>query len=93
MEAVKQPETFLQYPTPDSIQMVEEILREHSGEFKKSGIWNLLRGKMLYRTFCTAFSYFEETLRIARDRHGTVAWIWNPKMTAYYEARPDLAWK
>lgn len=93
MEAAKQPETFLHYPTPESVEMVRDVIKKHSGEFKKSEIWKLFRGKMPYRTFCTIFDYFEDNRFIAKDRHGTVGWIYNPKLTAHYASRPDLSWK
>lgn len=92
MEIIKQPETFLQYPTPESLQLVEEVIREYSGEFKKAGIWTLLQGKMTHWTFCIIFSYLEDNLYIARDRHGIVGWIHNPKMAEHYASRPELAW-
>lgn len=84
--------TLLQPALPSlySVKAVEKIIRDHSGEYKKMGIWNLLRGKMPYRIYNLIFTYFEETLHIARDRYGTVGWIHNPDFVAKHLIKPNM---
>lgn len=65
-------------PSLDKVKLVEQFIRDHSGEYKKRAIWNHLRNSMPYRIYNLIFSYFENNLYIARDRYGTVGWISNP---------------
>jgi hypothetical protein len=84
---------ILHYPQLDTILMVEDFIRENSGEFKKKALWQNLSRKMIYQTFCVIFDYLLESGKIAQDRVGNVVWIWNPKLVAKYLARPDLSWR
>jgi len=92
------PQTILQknilhYPRLDTILMVEDFIREHSGEYKKKSLWEALPRKMIYQTFCVIFDYLEETGKIARDREGKIAWIWNPELVKKYLNKPNLMWR
>jgi hypothetical protein len=81
----------LHYPQLDTIMMVEEFIRKNSGEHKKKSLWEHLPRKMMYQTFCVIFDYLEKSHKIARDREGHVAWIWNPELAKKYLASPHLA--
>lgn len=81
---------ILHYPQLDTVLMVEEFIREHSGEFKKRSLWEHLPKKMMYQTFCVIFDYLLESGKIAKDKEGKVGWIWNPKLVKKYLTRPDL---
>ena len=83
----------LHYPKLDTILLVEEFIRDHSGEFKKKSLWSQLPKKMMYQTYCVIFSYLEYSGKIARDTNGTIAWIWNPTLVAKYSAKPELRWR
>jgi len=81
---------IIHYPQLDTVLMVEEFIREHSGEYKKKSLWENLPRKMMYQTFCVIFDYLLESNKIALDREGHIAWIWNPKMVKKYLSRPEL---
>jgi len=83
-------ENILHYPRLDTILMVEDFIREHSGEFKKRALWEHLPKKMMYQTFCVVFDYLLEFGKIALDIEGKIAWIWNPELVKKYLARKDL---
>ncbi|MBU4266358.1 MAG: hypothetical protein L6243_04700 [Candidatus Altiarchaeales archaeon] len=80
----------LHYPRLDTVLMVEEFIREHSGEYKKKSLWENLPRKMMYQTYSVVFDYLEKSGKIARDREGHIAWIWNPEGVKKYLSRPDL---
>ena len=82
---------ILHYPQLDTVLMVEEFIREHSGEYKKRGLWEALPKKMMYQTFCVIFDYLLYSNKIALDREGKIAWIWNPELVRKYLNRPDLS--
>ena len=84
---------ILHYPQLDTVLMVEEFIREHSGEYKKKSLWENLPKKMMYQTFCVIFDYLLDSGKIALDREGHIAWIWDPEGVKRYLARKDLAWK
>lgn len=81
---------ILHYPQLDTVLMVEEFVRKHSGEYKRKSLWQHLPKKMMYQTFCVIIDYLLYSGKIAADREGHIAWIWNPELVRKYLARPDL---
>ena len=82
---------ILHYPQLDTILMVEEFIREKSGEYKKKSLWESLPRKMIYQTFCVIFDYLLESGKIAQDREGWIVWIWNPELVRKYLNKPNLS--
>lgn len=80
---------ILHYPQLDTVLMVEEFIRRHSGEFKKRQLWEHLPRKMMYQTFCVIFDYLMASGKLALDREGKVAWIWNPELVKKF-LKPEL---
>lgn len=80
----------LHYPRLDTILMVEEFIKKHSGEYKKRELWEKLPKKMMYQTFNVIFNYLLESNKIAVDREGKVCWIWNPELVKKYLSAPEL---
>ena len=81
---------ILHYPRLDTVLMVEEFIRENSGEFKKRSLWEHLPRGMMYQTFQVVFDYLEESGKIARDCERKVCWIWNPELVKKYLANESL---
>ena len=82
---------ILHYPQLDTVLMVEEFIRRHSGEYKKRSLWEALPKKMMYQTFCVIFDYLFYSNKIALDKEGKIAWIWNPELVRKYLNRPELS--
>ncbi len=80
---------ILHYPQLDTVLMVEEFIKKHSGEFKKRRLWEHLPKKVMYQTFCVIFEYLLDSGKIAVDREGKIAWIWNPELVKRF-LKPDL---
>lgn len=89
MKAEKE-EKILHYPNLDTILMVEEFIKEHSGEFKKRSLWENLPRKMMYQTFSLIIKYLEESGKIAFDSEKKIAWIWNPELVKRFTENLDL---
>ncbi len=81
---------ILHYPQLDTVLMVEEFTQQHSGEFKKRQLWEKLPRRMMYQTFCVIFDYLMESGKVAQDREGKIAWIWNPQLVCRYLKKPGL---
>ena len=73
----------------DTVLMVEEFIKQHSGEFKKRQSWENLPRKMMFQTFCMIFDFLTDSGKLAMDREGKVAWIWNPELVKRF-LRPEL---
>lgn len=82
---------ILHYPRLDTILMVEEFIREHSGEYKKKSLWEALPRKVMYQTFCLIFDYLLNSNKIAIDREGKIGWIWDPEGVKKLINRKDLS--
>jgi len=88
--AIDKASEILHYPRLDIVLMVEEFIKEHSGEYKKRALWEHLPKKIIYQTFCTIYDYLLESGKIALDSEHKVAWIWNPNLVKKYLHREDL---
>jgi hypothetical protein len=84
-------EVIHHFPRLDTVLMVEEYIREHSGEFKKKAVWTNLPKKMMYQTFNVIYNYLLESGKIARDSDGKICWIWNPELVKKYLSDNSLA--
>jgi hypothetical protein len=84
---------ILHYPQLDTVLMVEEFIREHSGEFRKRQLWEHLPKKMMYQTFCVIMDYLESSGKTAMDREGKIGWIWDPEGVRRYLKKKHLAWR
>jgi len=71
--------------------MVEEFIRDHSGEYKKKALWENLPKKMMYQTYQLIFDYLLASGKIAKDSADTVCWIWNPELVKKYLKNAELA--
>jgi len=45
---------------------------------------------MIYQILCAIFDYLMSSGKLAVDRDGKVAWIWNPELVKVF-LKPDLA--
>src|SRR3989344_21335 len=80
-------------PTLQTVLMVEKFIKDNSGEYKKTELFNNLPKKVMWQTFQVIMEYLESTLKIAYDNEGYVVYLWNPEFAAKYKNRPDLTWK
>ncbi len=81
---------ILHYPRLDTVLMVEDFIKKHSGEFKRKSLWKNLPKKMMYQTFKVIIDYLEESGKIAFDKEGKIAWVYNPKLVEKYLNSPEL---
>ena len=91
-ELLMKQKDVLHYPQLDTVLMVEKFICENSGEFKKKSLWENLPKQMMYQTFCVIIDYLHDSGKIAIDKAGKIAWIWDPQGVKRYLARKDLSW-
>ena len=80
----------LHYPNLDTVLMVEEFIRNNSGEYRKKALWEHLPRKVMYQTFNIILDYLSDSGKIAFDRDGKIAWIWNPELVRRYLSEEGL---
>lgn len=90
MSQILKKKDILHYPQLDTVLMVEEFIRDHSGEYKKRSLWENLPKKMMYQTFCVISDYLVDSGKIAIDKEGKIAWVWNPDLVKKYLSNPEL---
>lgn len=81
----------LHFPQLDTVLMVEEFIKEHSGEFRKKNLWKNLPKSMMYQTFSFILEYLTYSGKIAFDSEKKIAWIHNPDLVRKYAKLPHLA--
>jgi hypothetical protein len=67
-------------PRLDTVIMVENFIKEHSGEFKKTDLFNKLPKKTMWGTFNVILAYLIENNKIGIDSSDYIIYIWNPKL-------------
>ena len=84
---------ILHYPRLDTVLMVEEMIKEHCGEFKKKRLWESLPRKVMYQTYCTIIDYLLESHKIAIDKEGKIGWIYYPEGVKERLKHEHLFWR
>ena len=77
-------------PRLDTVLMVEDAVRQHSGECGKFQLWRKLPKSTMYQTFLRILDYLEYSNKIAYDKEGKVGWIFSPNIYRKYSKRSDL---
>ena len=81
---------FVRSPTLDTVLMVEKTIEEHSGELNRTELWKNLPRKVMWQTFLVILDYLESINKIAFDREGTIAYIWNPALAKRLAGRKEV---
>lgn len=77
-------------PTLDTVLMVEKIIEKYSGEFNRTGLWKKLPKKVMWQTFLVILEYLESINKIAFDKEGKIAYIWNPELARRLRLRKEI---
>ena len=73
-------EIITRSPRLETVIMVEKFIEEHSGEFKKTELFNNLPKKIMWGTFNVILNYLYENNKIGIDKEGYIIYIWNPQL-------------
>ncbi len=74
-------------PTLETVKMVEVTIKKHSGEFKKTQLWEKLPKKIMWPTYLVILNYLEEINKIITSDEGIITYIWNPELIKKYLQR------
>ena len=67
-------------PRLETVIMVEEFIKKHSGDYKKTELFQRLPKKMIWGTFNVIIKYLYENNKIGIDGEGYIVYIWNPEL-------------
>jgi hypothetical protein len=81
---------FLRSPTLDTVLMVERTIEKYSGEFNRTKLWKSLPKKVMWQTYLVILDYLESINKIALDKEGKIAYIWNPELAKKLRSRKDI---
>ncbi len=73
-------EIITRSPRLETVITVEKFIEEHSGEFKKTELFNNLPKKIMWGTFNVILNYLYENNKIGMDKDGYIIYIWNPQL-------------
>lgn len=77
-------------PTLDTVIMIEKIIDKHSGEFNRTKLWKRLPKKVMWQTYLVVIDYLQSINKIALDKNGTIAYIWNPESAKLFMNRKRI---
>lgn len=73
-------EIITRSPRLETVMMAEKFIEEHSGEFKKTKLFNNLPKKIMWGTFNVILNYLYKNNKIGMDKEGYIVYIWNPQL-------------
>ena len=73
-------EKIFRSPTLETVKMVEVTIKDNSGEFKKTQIWERLPRKIMWPTYLIILDYLEDINKIVIGEDGVLTYIWNPEL-------------
>ncbi len=81
---------FVRSPTLDTVLMVEKNIEKYSGEFNRTRLWKNLPKKVMWQTYLVILEYLESINKIAFDKEGKIAYIWNPELAKKLRLRKEI---
>ena len=67
-------------PRLETIKMIEQFIKDNSGEFRKTDLFNNLPKKIMWGTFNVILEYLYENNRILITPEGYFIYTWNPEL-------------
>ena len=87
-QLVKNP--FIRSPTLDTVLMVEKTIDKYSGDYNRTELWKKLPKKVMWQTYLVILDYLQDINKIAIDKVGKIAYIWNPSLAKKLRNRVEI---
>ena len=81
---------FVRSPTLDTVLMVEKIIDKYSGDYNRTELWKKLPKKVMWQTYLVVLDYLQDINKIAIDKMGKIAYIWNPSLAKKLAGRKEI---
>jgi len=90
MQAQIQKNPFVRSPTLDTVLMVERTIDKYSGDYNRTELWKKLPKKVMWQTYLVVLDYLQDINKIATDKIGKIAYIWNPSLAKKLAGRKEI---
>ena len=90
MQVQIQKNPFVRSPTLDTVLMVEKTIDKHSGDYNRTELWKKLPKKVMWQTYLVVLDYLQDINKIAVDKMGKIAYIWNPSLAKKLAGRKEI---
>ena len=90
MQAQIQKNPFVRSPTLDTVLMVEKTIDKYSGDYNRTELWKKLPKKVMWQTYLVVLDYLQDINKIAVDKMGKIAYIWNPSLAKKLAGRKEI---
>ena len=81
---------FVRSPTLDTVLMVEKTIDKYSGDYNRTELWKKLPKKVMWQTYLVVLDYLQDINKIAVDKIGKIAYIWNPSLAKKLAGRKEI---
>ena len=81
---------FVRSPTLDTVLMVEKVIDKYSGDYNRTELWKKLPKKVMWQTYLVVLDYLQDINKIAIDKLGKIAYIWNPSLAKKLAGRKEI---
>ena len=81
---------FTRSPTLDTVLMIEKVIAKYSGELNRTELWSKLPKKVMWQTYLVVLDYLQDINKIAIDKIGKIAYIWNPSLAKKLAGRKEI---
>ena len=81
---------FVRSPTLDTVLMVEKTIDKYSGDYNRTELWRKLPKKVMWQTYLVVLDYLQDINKIAIDKMGKIAYIWNPSLAKKLAGRREI---
>jgi len=72
---------FARSPTLETVLMVEEFIKENSGDYTIRELWKKLPKKVMWQTYLVVIDYLQSINKIGWGKDLVLVYIWNPELT------------
>ena len=93
LRLLKRQNPLARFPRLDSVLMVEGMIKEYDGEFRKKRLWEKLPKKMMYQTFSLILDYLIISRKVSVDSEGKIGWIFYPDDVKKLLKQTHLFWR
>ena len=80
-------EIITRSPRLETVMMVEKFIKENSGNYKKTELFNTLPKKIMWGTFNVILKYLWDSNKIGMDKNGQIVYIWSPEAGRLFKDR------
>ena len=81
---------ILHFPQLDSILMVEDAIQKSKDYPTRMELWKNLPKQVMWQTFLVILDYLDSINKIAFDKDGKIAYIWNPTLAKRLSKRKEI---